>query len=253
MGSRDVNVAASRRGPLVHLVPAAEVWRLSEDAAYVHYTANETIGGVEFSWVPDTGNVPLICDMSSNILSRRIDVARYGLIYAGAQKNIGPAGLTIVIIREDLIGLASTVLRHSLRLRQPRQSGVDVQHAADVRDLHRRPGLRHLLDTGGVAAAEERNVAKADLLYHLSKTVPTSTRTRGRPDRSRMNVPFTLADAALDGDFLSGAPRAGPDPVEGPSLGGRHAGLALQRHADRGRTGPRRLPGPSRGRKGLSS
>ncbi|MDP1633068.1 MAG: 3-phosphoserine/phosphohydroxythreonine transaminase, partial [Gallionellaceae bacterium] len=103
-----VNVVASSEDKSFTYAPVQADWKLSQDAAYVHYTANETIGGVEFHWTPDlgklAGDVPLVCDMSSNILSRPVDVAKYGLIYAGAQKNIGPAGLTIAILRDDLIG-----------------------------------------------------------------------------------------------------------------------------------------------------
>jgi phosphoserine aminotransferase len=100
----NVNVVASAEDKNFTYAPAQADWKLDKDAAYVHYTANETIGGVEFHWTPSTGDVPLVCDMSSNILSKPIDVSKYGLIYAGAQKNIGPAGLTIVIVRDDLIG-----------------------------------------------------------------------------------------------------------------------------------------------------
>src|SRR5690606_2812013 len=103
------NVAASSAEERYTCIPERAQWKLDPHAAYVHYTSNETIGGVEFQWVPETGDVPLVCDMSSNILSRPLDVSRFGLIYAGAQKNIGPAGLTVVIVREDLLGRALSV------------------------------------------------------------------------------------------------------------------------------------------------
>ena len=225
-GFTHVNVAASAEDRSFTYVPAADVWRLSEDAAYVHYTANETIGGVEFSWVPDTGDVPLICDMSSNILSRPVDVARYGLIYAGAQKNIGPAGLTIVIIREDLIGLASAsvpaMLDYATHAKAESMYNTPPTYAIYIAGLV----FRQLLDTGGVAAAEERNVAKADLLYDYLDGSDFYANPVARADRSRMNVPFTLSDAALDGEFLSGAKERGLIQLKGHrSVGGMRASL----------------------------
>ncbi len=229
-GFTRVNVAASAEDRSFTYVPAQDTWRLSENAAYVHYTANETIGGVEFSWVPDTADVPLICDMSSNILSRPVDVARYGLIYAGAQKNIGPAGLTIVLIREDLIGLASNLGGASV------PAMLDYATHAKAESMYNTPptyaiyiaGLvfRHLRDTGGVAAAEERNVAKADLLYDYLDRSGFYANPVARPDRSRMNVPFTLADPAHDADFLTGAKERGLIQLKGHrSVGGMRASL----------------------------
>ena len=131
----DVNVAASAEDRAFTYVPAQSDWRLTERAAYVHYTANETINGVEFGWVPDIDDVPLVSDMSSNLLSRPLDVGRFGLIYAGAQKNIGPAGLALVIVREDLIGLGEPATGHA-RLRNPPKRG---------RCTTRRPRARSML------------------------------------------------------------------------------------------------------------
>jgi phosphoserine aminotransferase len=128
----DVNVAASAEDRAFTYVPAQSDWQLTERGAYVHYTANETINGVEFGWTPDVGDVPLISDMSSNLLSRPLDMQRFGLIYAGAQKNIGPAGLALVIVRDDLIGLGEPTPPAML---DPCQGAIDVQHAADVRGL----------------------------------------------------------------------------------------------------------------------
>jgi len=206
----EVNVAASSADSNFTTIPATAGWKLNSAAAYVHYTPNETIGGVEFHEIPDTGDVPLVADMSSTILSRPLDVSRYGLIYAGAQKNIGPAGLTIVIVRDDLIG---EVLPGTPTM-------LDYKTHADNDSMYNTPptygiytaGLvfQWLKKNGGIAAMEEVNIAKAQLLYgaidgsggfYHCPTAPA--------DRSRMNVPFTLKDSSLDGDFLKQADAAG--------------------------------------------
>ena len=137
---RSTSPRAPRRAATRRVPPQAE-WQLDPKAAYVHICTNETIGGVEYHWTPDAGKVPLVADMSSNILSRPIDVARYGLIYAGAQKNIGPAGLTIVIVRDDLIGQALPITPSAFDYKQLAENDSMLQHAADLRDLHRRPGV----------------------------------------------------------------------------------------------------------------
>ena len=225
-GFTTVNLPASSENDHFRSVPAAATWRLSEDAAYVHYTANETIGGVEFSWVPDTGDVPLICDMSSNILSRPIDVSRYGLIYAGAQKNIGPAGLTIVIVREDLIGLAPAdvpaMLDYATHAKAGSMYNTPPTYAIYIAGLV----FQQLRREGGVAAAEQRNVAKAALLYDYLDQSNFYANPVAVPDRSRMNVPFTLADSALDATFLAGAGERGLIQLKGHrSVGGMRASL----------------------------
>ncbi len=225
-GFATVNVAASSEDDHFRSVPAAGRWRLSDEAAYVHYTANETIGGVEFSWVPETGEVPLICDMSSNILSRPIDVARYALIYAGAQKNIGPAGLTIVIVREDLIGLASdgvpAMLDYATHAKAASMYNTPPTYAIYIAGLVFQQLRRH----GGVAAAERRNMAKAALLYDLLDHSDFYANPVAVTDRSRMNVPFTLADSALDAEFLGGARERGLIQLRGHrSVGGMRASL----------------------------
>jgi len=160
-----VNVAASSEDRGFTYIPPLDTWRLSKDAAYVHICSNETIGGVEYHWVPDTGGVPLVADMSSHILSRPVDVSRYGLIYAGAQKNIGPAGLTIVIVRDDLIGGALPTT----------PSAFDYKQQADSDSMLNTPptyavyiaGLVFdwLKHQGGLAEMEKRNIAKSKLLY----------------------------------------------------------------------------------------
>jgi len=221
-----VNVVASSEDRNFSYAPPQETWKLNPDAAYVHYTPNETIGGVEIFWTPDTGEVPLVADMSSNILSRPIDVSRYGLIYAGAQKNIGPAGLAIVIVREDLIGapLAGT------------PTMLDYKVHADNGSMYNTPptfaiyvaGLvfKWLKRRGGLAAMEQYNIAKAKLLYDYLDSTDFYHCPTARENRSRMNVPFTLRDAALDEAFLKGAKERGLVQLKGHrSVGGMRASL----------------------------
>ncbi len=200
-----VNIAASSEDAKFTYAPAQERWRLDPEAAYVHYTANETIGGVEFHWIPDTGNVPLVCDMSSTILSRPIDVSRFGMIYAGAQKNIGPAGLTIVIVRADLLG-------HTL---PGTPSMLDYKVQADHGSMFNTPptfavyvaGLvfQWLKRRGGLKAMEQYNIEKAQVLYDLLDSSRFYRSPVTSRDRSRMNVPFTLPDEVFDEAFLKQA------------------------------------------------
>ena len=226
-----VNVVANNTDKNASYVPAFDTWKLDKDAAYVHYTPNETIGGVEFNWVPQIdnmpGSVPLVADMSSNILSRPVDVSKFGLIYAGAQKNIGPAGLTIVIVREDLVGHAPSGLPTML----------DYKTHADNDSMYNTPptygiyiaGLvfKMLKRKGGIAQMERTNIAKATLLYAAIDAsngfyvCPVAT-----SDRSRMNVPFTLKDANLDGDFVKQADALGLLQLKGHrSVGGMRASI----------------------------
>jgi phosphoserine aminotransferase len=223
----NVNVAANSADKNCTYVPSFDTWKLDKDAAYVHYTPNETIGGVEFNWVPNTGKVPLVADMSSNILSRFIDVSKFGLIYAGAQKNIGPAGLTIVIVREDLVGHANPGLPTML----------DYKTHADNESMYNTPptfaiymaGLvfQWLKKNGGIAAMERANIAKARLLYDaIDASNGFYNCPVNKADRSRMNVPFTLKDASLDGDFLKQADAHGLLQLKGHrSVGGMRASI----------------------------
>ncbi|HET9872309.1 MAG TPA: 3-phosphoserine/phosphohydroxythreonine transaminase [Propionibacteriaceae bacterium] len=221
-----VNIAASAEDRSFTYVPAQQDWRLSDGAAYLHYTSNETIGGVEFHWIPDIGDVPLVSDMSSDLLSRPVDVARYGLIYAGAQKNIGPAGLTIVIVRDDLVGAAdpapSAMLNYATHAGAGSMYNTPPTYAIYVAGLV----FRRLLESGGLAAAERRNVAKASLLYDYLDSTDFYRNPVAVADRSRMNVPFTLADASLDAHFLSGASKRGLLQLKGHrSVGGMRASI----------------------------
>ena len=222
----NVNVVATAEDKGFSYAPAQADWRLSKDAAYVHYTANETIGGVEFHWTPDTGEVPLVCDMSSNILSKPVDVSRYGLIYAGAQKNIGPAGLTIVIVRDDLIGKAvptpPTMLDYKIHADAESMYNTPATYGIYVAGLV----FQWIKRNGGLAAMEQKNIDKAALLYdYLDAT--DFYRNPVRPaDRSRMNVPFTLKDAGLDEEFLKGAKERGMVQLKGHrSVGGMRASI----------------------------
>ncbi|MDH2916307.1 MAG: 3-phosphoserine/phosphohydroxythreonine transaminase [Gallionella sp.] len=223
----NVNVVADNKDKNCTYVPAFDTWKLDKDAAYVHYTPNETIGGVEFNWTPNTGDVPLVADMSSNILSRPVDVWKYGMIYAGAQKNIGPAGLTLVIVREDLVGHADPRLPTML----------DYKTHAENDSMYNTPptygiymaGLvfQWLKRNGGIGAMEKNNIAKANLLYAaIDNSNGFYNCPVNRADRSRMNVPFTLKDANLDGDFLKQADARGLLQLKGHrSVGGMRASI----------------------------
>ncbi len=201
-----VRVAASGEAQGYNAVPAESDWQLDPQAAYVHYTSNETLGGVEFPFIPRTGAVPLVCDMSSNFLSRPVDVSQFGLIYGGAQKNIGPAGLTIVIVREDLLGQAlpgtPTMFDYKVLAEADSMYNTPPTFAMYVAGLV----FKWMQRQGGLKAIEQRNIEKAALLY---ETIDTSAGFYHcpveKPFRSRMNVPFRLADERLDEDFIKQA------------------------------------------------
>jgi phosphoserine aminotransferase len=222
----EVHVAASSEDAGFTYVPEQARWKLSADAAYVHVCTNETIGGVEYHWVPDIGSVPLVADMSSHLLSRPMDVTRYGLIYAGAQKNIGPAGLVIVIVREDLLGRApkgtASMLDYKVHADAQSMSNTPPTYAVYVAGLV----FKWLKRQGGLAAMERRNLAKANLLYeYLADSTLYRSPVR-ESDRSRMNVPFTLREPALDAAFLKGAEERGMVQLKGHrSVGGMRASI----------------------------
>ena len=221
-----VNIAASSEAANFIRIPDRQGWSLDPNSAYVHITSNETIGGVEFHWIPDTGNVPLVSDMSSHILSRPMDVGRYGLIYAGAQKNIGPAGLTIVIVREDLIGqaLATTPAIFDYKV----QAEADSMHNTPPTYAVYIAGLvfQWLKKLGGLKKMEEINVAKARLVYDYLDQTEFYHSPVAKEDRSRMNIPFTLRNAELDGAFLKAAESRGLTQLKGHrSVGGMRASL----------------------------
>ncbi|HID45373.1 MAG TPA: 3-phosphoserine/phosphohydroxythreonine transaminase [Chromatiaceae bacterium] len=220
----EVNVIADTAADF--RAPAESDLNFSADAAYVHYTPNETIQGVEFPYVPDTGDVPLVADMSSTILSRPIDVSKFGIIYAGAQKNIGPAGLTLVIIREDLIGHAPDSC----------PAMMDYRIHADADSMYNTPptfgwylaGLvfSWLKDNGGLDAMAVINERKAEELYAVIDASDFYANPVDPDCRSWMNVPFTLADPALDGKFLEEAAAKGMKSLKGHrSVGGMRASI----------------------------
>jgi phosphoserine aminotransferase len=221
-----VNVAASSEDANFSYVPRQSEWKLDPNAAYAHITSNETIGGVEFHWTPHTGDVPLVVDASSHILSRPMDVGRYGLIYAGAQKNIGPAGLVIVIVRDDLIGNALPIT----------PSVFDFKVQADSDSMYNTPptyalyiaGLVFdwLKKLGGLARMEEVNIRKANLVYRYLDETEFYHSPVAKEDRSRMNIPFTLRNAKLDKAFLQEAEAAGLTQLKGHrSVGGMRASI----------------------------
>jgi phosphoserine aminotransferase len=221
-----VNVAASSEDQNFSYAPVQSTWKLDANAAYVHYTSNETIGGVEFQWIPDTGNVPLVVDASSHILSRPLDVSRFGLIYAGAQKNIGPAGLTIVIVRDDLIGHASTttpeVFNYKVQADADSMINTPPTYAVYIAGLV----FAWLKKQGGLTAMEKTNIAKANLLYDYLDQSEFYQSPVNKADRSRMNVPFRLKNEALDDAFLKDAKAAGLIELKGHrSVGGMRASI----------------------------
>lgn len=222
----DVNVAADAADSGYTDIPDPAGWRLSADAAYVHYTPNETIGGVEFHFVPDTGNVPLVADMSSTILSRPIDVGRFGVIYAGAQKNIGPAGLTIVIVRRDLLQARRddlpTLLRYVTYAESGSMSNTPPTFAWYVAGLV----FADLKRKGGLEAMAAVNERKARKLYDAIDASGFYSNPVNERCRSWMNVPFVLADPALDATFLAEARDAGLANLKGHrSVGGMRASI----------------------------
>ncbi|MDH5471252.1 MAG: 3-phosphoserine/phosphohydroxythreonine transaminase [Gammaproteobacteria bacterium] len=221
----DVNVVASAEEQKFTTVPDQASWKLNADAAYLHYTPNETIVGVEFPFLPET-NVPLVADMSSTILSRPIDVSKFGVIYAGAQKNMGPAGLTVAIVRDDLIGKANDKMPVML----------DYKTHADNDSMYNTPptfswyiaGLvfAWLKSKGGLQGMAEINKRKADKLYAAIDASAFYSNPVDVNCRSWMNVPFILANADLDKLFLEEAEKAGLSTLKGHrSVGGMRASI----------------------------
>lgn len=221
-----VNLAADASADKFTTIPDRSKWVLDPDAAYVHYTPNETIAGVEFADVPDVGGVPLVADMSSNILSQPLDIKKFAVIYAGAQKNIGPAGIAIAIVRDDLIGHAPRAI----------PSLYDYATYADSASMPNTPPtfawymagkvFAWLKAQGGVAVMAEQSRRKADKLYAAIDASGFYRNPVDKVCRSRMNVPFILADAVLDKTFLNEAEAAGLTQLAGHrSVGGMRASI----------------------------
>jgi phosphoserine aminotransferase len=222
----ELNIAATTEADKFTSTPKQDELQLNADAAYVHYTPNETIGGVEFPYIPDTGDVPLVADMSSTILSRPIDVSKFGIIYAGAQKNIGPAGMAVVIVRDDLIGNAP----------DSTPAMMNYQIHADNESMYNTPptytwyiaGLVFdwIKRKGGVSAMAEINQRKADKLYAAIDGSSFYANPVAKDSRSWMNVPFTLANADLDSVFLEEAKSHSLMTLKGHrSVGGMRASI----------------------------
>jgi phosphoserine aminotransferase len=222
----DVNVVASGEAGKYTAIPERSQWQLSKDAAYFHYCANETIHGVEFQAVPEVGDVPVICDMSSTILSRPVDVSKFGLIYAGAQKNIGPAGLTVVIVRDDLIGKARANTPYLLDYKVMADNGsmpnTPPSYAWYIAGLV----FKWVKEQGGLAAMAERNQRKSAALYKAIDESSFYKNPVQKDCRSWMNVPFTIADASLEKVFQDEAKKEGLLTLAGHrSVGGMRASL----------------------------
>ena len=220
----DVGIAASAEDRNFTYAPK----RLSvrKDAAYVHYCSNETIGGVEYHSIPEVGDIPLVADASSHFLSRPLDVSKFGLIYAGAQKNAGPAGLTLVIVREDLIGQAQkgtpTVMDYKLQADAGSMLNTPATYAMYIAGLV----FKWLKQQGGLVSIEKKNIEKANLLYRFLDSSAFFRNPVAKQDRSRMNVPFTLKDSKLDDAFLKGAAERGMIQLKGHrSVGGMRASI----------------------------
>jgi phosphoserine aminotransferase len=219
----DVHVAASSEDKNFSYAP--KNWNVRQDAAYVHYCSNENIGGVEFHQIPRT-EIPLVADMSSHFLSRPIEIAKFGLIYAGAQKNVGPAGLTIVIVRDDLLGKVMkgtpSVMDYKLQAEADSMLNTPPTYSMYIAGLV----FKWLKALGGVAEIERRNIAKAKLLYDFLDATKFYDNPVAKEDRSRMNIPFKIKDAKLDDEFLKGATRAGMVQLKGHrSVGGMRASI----------------------------
>jgi phosphoserine aminotransferase len=221
-----VNVAASSEDKDFTYVPAQSTWKLDPQAAYLHICSNETIGGVEYHWLPDSGDVPLVADMSSNILSTIINVSDYAVIYGGAQKNIGPAGLTFVIVRDDLLDRALDITptvfhwkeqaEHESMVNTPPTYGIYMAGLI----------FEWLQQQGGLSAIEKMNTEKASRLYDYLDSTDFYSSPVSVNDRSRMNIPFHLHDTRLNDSFLDGAQERGLLQLKGHrSVGGMRASL----------------------------
>ena len=221
-----VNVAASAEDTNFTTIPDPSTWAVSEEAAYLHYTPNETIYGVEFHDIPDVSAAPLVVDMSSTILSRPLDVSRFGVIYAGAQKNIGPAGLTLVIVRDDLLDKARAETPSVVNYRTMADSGSMSNTPPTLAWYLASLVFDWLEAQGGLAVMAERNERKSATLYAAIDASDFYSNPVVPAHRSWMNIPFTLADPALDAKFLEESAAAGLANLKGHrSVGGMRASI----------------------------
>ena len=221
-----VNVVASAEATHFDRVPKRETWELDPNAAYVHICANETIGGIEYHGIPDTGSVPLVADVSSNILSKPLDVSKFGLLYGGAQKNIGPAGLTIVIVRDDLLGGALPITPSAFNYKEQAENDSMLNTPPTYAIYSAGLVFKWIKERGGLAAMEVHTRAKAARLYDYLDATSFYRSPVVREDRSLMNVPFKLKDESLDAAFLKGAEAQGMRQLKGHrAVGGMRASL----------------------------
>jgi len=222
----EVVVSASSENTQFTTIPDVASWVIDSQAAYLHYTSNETIHGVEFQSCPDSKGLPLVSDMSSNILSRKIDVSQYGLIYAGTQKNMGPAGVTVVIVRDDLIGYAPKTVPPVFNYAEQAKNQSMLNTPATYSWYLAGLVLKWLKGQGGVDAIEQRNITKAAKLYQAIDQSALYSNPVETAFRSRMNVPFILADESLDKPFLAAAEANGLFELKGHrSVGGMRASI----------------------------
>ena len=201
----DVVLSASAQSSNFTGIPNVSDWGLDQEAAYLHYTSNETIQGVEFQEIPETNGIPLVCDMSSNILSRSIDVSRYGIIYAGTQKNMGPSGVAVVIVRDDLIGEVDKSLPEIFDYQKQANNDSMLNTPATYNWYLVGLVMKWLKAQGGIAAIEKQNIAQATKLYQAIEDSDLYSNPVDKAYRSRMNIPFVLKDSTLDKAFLAGA------------------------------------------------
>ena len=221
-----VQIAASSEDTRFTSIPDVTDWNIDPEAGYLHYTSNETIHGVEFTEIPQVGDLPLVVDMSSDILSRSLDVSRFGLIYAGAQKNMGPAGVTVVIIRDDLLGHADASVPPVFNYQQQINSDSMLNTPATYNWYLVGLVLQWLKQQGGIAVIEQRNIRKADKLYQAIDQSSLYSNPVNKDCRSRMNIPFVLADSELDKEFLALADKNGLGTLKGHrSVGGMRASI----------------------------
>ncbi len=222
----DVVVSASSEATKFTTIPEASSWTIDHQAAYLHYTSNETIHGVEFQSCPDSQGLPLVSDMSSNILSRSFDVNQFGLIYAGTQKNMGPAGVTVVIVRDDLIGHAPKTVPPVFNYAEQANNQSMLNTPATYSWYLVGLVLKWLKGQGGIAAIEQANISKAALLYQAIDQSSLYSNPVEIVSRSRMNVPFILADESLDKQFIAAAEANGLFELKGHrSVGGMRASI----------------------------
>lgn len=221
-----IRVVASSEADHYTYVPAFTSWKLNQDAAYLHICTNETMSGVEFDGLPDAGDVPIVADMSSHILSRTLDVSEYGVIYGGAQKNIGPAGLCIVIVREDLLDRASKLTPAVFNWKTQAENHSMINTPPTYSIYIAGLVFEWLKVQGGVAAIEQKNIAKAKLLYDYIDSTDFYANKVAVNNRSRMNIPFYLHDESLNAPFLKGADEQGLLQLKGHRLvGGMRASI----------------------------